>query len=85
MQGEERMIDQQVNCRITDEERKKGILCRSMFCEKCKAYRTNISYLPTFPRAMLHDMTTTQLYGLDGECTKLQEKIKAELILRGDY
>jgi hypothetical protein len=41
--------------------------------------------IPIPNRKELHNMTTTQLYNLDGECVKLKEKIKAELILRGDY
>lgn len=27
------------DCGLSDEQRKKGLLCRSMFCEKCKAER----------------------------------------------
>ena len=36
-------------------------------------------------RKELYDMSTTQLYRINGELLKLQEKIKAELICRGDY
>jgi hypothetical protein len=36
-------------------------------------------------RQELFNMTTTQLYKLDAKLTKLQEKIKSELICRGDY
>jgi len=41
--------------------------------------------LKRFHRLELFDMSTTELYNLSGECTKLSERIKAELILRGDY
>jgi len=36
-------------------------------------------------RKELYDMSTTQLYRIDGELAKLQGKIKAELICRGDH
>jgi hypothetical protein len=36
-------------------------------------------------REELYDMNTTQLYRIDEELSKLQQKIKAELICRGDY
>lgn len=36
-------------------------------------------------RKELYEMTTQQIYSLASKCTKIQNKIKAELILRGDY
>ena len=41
--------------------------------------------IPKPTRKELSEMSTTQLYNLDDELSKLQEKIKAELICRGDY
>jgi len=41
--------------------------------------------IPNITRAQLFNMTTSQLIDLDGQLTKLQERIKAELICRGDY
>lgn len=36
-------------------------------------------------RKELYDMSTSQLIELDGKCCLLAEKIKSELICRGDY
>jgi len=36
-------------------------------------------------RNTLFEMTTTGLYALDHEASLLKSRIKAELILRGDY
>lgn len=41
--------------------------------------------LPDLKREDLYKMTTTELYELSGEVTSLSERIKAELIARGDY
>ena len=41
--------------------------------------------MPKLTRKELYDMTTTQLYDLEGELSKLQDRIKAELLCRGDY
>jgi hypothetical protein len=41
--------------------------------------------IPIPNRKELHNMTTTQLYNLNGVCIIIQDKIKAELVLRGDY
>ena len=30
------------NCNLTDKERNAGMLCRSMFCDKCKLKRIEI-------------------------------------------
>ena len=41
--------------------------------------------IPRITRKELFEMTTKQLYELNNELMLLEEKIKAELILRGDY
>jgi len=41
--------------------------------------------IPHLRREDLFEMSTDQLYALDGELTALQEMVSAELILRGDY
>ena len=41
------------------------------------------SMMPT--RKQLSEMTTTGLYALDGDLLRIQEMVKAELVLRGDY
>jgi len=38
-----------------------------------------------YTREELYNMTTEQLYKLSGKIIKLEEKIKSELILRGNY
>lgn len=41
--------------------------------------------IPEITRSELFEMTTTELYALSSEVTELSERIKAELIARGDY
>jgi hypothetical protein len=36
-------------------------------------------------RSQLYNMKTTELYELAGKLTSLSERVKAELIARGDY
>jgi len=36
-------------------------------------------------RTELYNMTTDQLYELSGKLSKLEDRIKAELIMRGNY
>jgi len=44
-----------------------------------------MSQIPELTRKELYDMNTAQLIKLHGDITSLQNKIKAELICRGDY
>lgn len=41
--------------------------------------------IPDLTRKELYEMTTSELYSISGEVTSLSERIKAELIARGDY
>lgn len=41
--------------------------------------------IPDLKRADLYKMSTTELYALAGEVTALHERIKGELMARGDY
>ena len=41
--------------------------------------------IPELNREQLYQMTTQQLYDLDGQLTVFMQKIKAELVCRGDY
>jgi hypothetical protein len=41
--------------------------------------------LPNITRKELYEMTTNELYAINGKLSQLQEKIKSELICRGDY